>query len=323
MIPARILGTASALPKQCFTTEQVVAQTTSERTAEEIKAKTGIDRRHWAEPGDRAADLGAEALRAALERAGIEATDLRRLIFVTSTGGDQLLPATSNIVMKELGLAGTCDCFDMNNACMGFVTALDIAARSVATGLGPVAVVCVQFLSRYIRKEDARPYVVFGDAAAAAIVGPSTGSEGILGVTLANDPMQGGSIWLSHPALTGNADEALTFRASNKNMGKIALGALIQSAHDILDEAQMTVDDIDRFVPHQPNGRMLDRTLEGLGIPEDKIVRVVHEIGSVGAAAMGVSFDRLMRTRPVKPGDTILFAGVGTGIAYGAMLYRT
>ncbi len=322
-LPVRVLGSSSALPARRLTTGQVLALSTSTQPPDLIRGKTGIDARHWTSPGETMAELAAEALAGALDQAGLEAAAVKRLIFVNSTGGDQLLPPTSNLVMKALGLAGSCDCFDLNNACMGFLTALDLAARSVTTGLEPVAVVVVEFLSRFIRADDTRPFVVFGDAAAAAILGPATGDEGVLGLALSNDPTEGGSIWLSHPSVTGDAAETIRFLHSNANMGEIALGALIGSAREVLRQSGLTLDDVDWFVPHQPNGRMLDKTLDALQIPEGKIVRVVDQIGSVGAAAMAVSFDRLRRERPVKAGDRVLFAGVGTGVAGGALLLQS
>lgn len=321
-LPVRLLGTASVLPGKRWTTEEVVARTQTSKTVEEIKAKTGIEARNWLEPGQTAAEVCAQALRLALEDAGMEATELRRIIFATSTAGDSFLPPTSCHIMKHLGLAGTCDCFDMNNACMGFLSGLDLAARSVATGYGPVAVVTVECPSWYIKPEDPRPYLVFGDAAGAAILGPSERpDQGVLGVTLGNDPIKGGSLFLPNPGRTGEPS-FFEFRASNANMGKIALGAVIDSARALLDRTGLTLEDIDWFVPHQPNGRMLDKMLEQIGLTEDHIVRVVDQIGSTGAASMATGLAQLLRRRPVKSGDLVLLAGVGTGISYGAMLIR-
>ncbi|NPC83929.1 ketoacyl-ACP synthase III, partial [Pyxidicoccus fallax] len=136
MIPVRILGTASVLPGPAVTTAELCARVG--RDAAEVERKTGIHTRHFAPPGTRAADVAATALRGALEAAGVEAKALRRILCVTSMGGDVTTPATANRVAAALGLAGSCDAMDVSNACMGFLSAFDLAARSVATGLGPV-----------------------------------------------------------------------------------------------------------------------------------------------------------------------------------------
>src|SRR6202044_3554236 len=119
--------------------------------------------------------------------AGLAPEALRRIILVTSSGGDVIGPATANAVVHALGLDDRCDAFDLNNACMGFLTAFDLAARCVATGLGPVGVVAAEMASRFIRPDAARPYFVLGDAAAAAVLGAGRRGEGILGSFLSND----------------------------------------------------------------------------------------------------------------------------------------
>src|SRR5262249_53288002 len=149
--------------------------------------------------GTRSSTLGAEALRLALDNAGMKPAELRRLIFVNSSGGDHLIPATANAAAHALGIKGTCDAFDVNNACTGFITAFDLAARSAATGLGPVGVVVAEIFSDIIVPEDPRPYVVLGDAAAAVVIGHGRGGEGIRGVSLANDGDIGGTVMMRHP----------------------------------------------------------------------------------------------------------------------------
>lgn len=321
LLPTRILGTGGALPRQAWTTAEVVAKAHGDYSVERIVEKTGIQRRHWSGPDDTAAGLAARALREALEMAQMEAGALRRIIFVNSIAGDHFLPPTSCMVMKELGLSGSCDCFDLNNACMGFLSGLDLAARSVATGCGPVAVVVAECPSWYIKPEDPRPWFVFGDAAGAAILGEGRADEGVLGVALANDPFKGGSVMLPNPGRTGEAT-SIQFVAGNKKMGEVALGAMMGAMHEVLSQTGLTLGDMDWLVPHQPNGRMLDHMLNLLQISEERIVRVVDQIGSTGAASMATSLNRLMRERQVEPGQLILLAGVGTGISYGAMVVR-
>ncbi len=320
MIPARIMGTASLLPGAPVPTRDL-AKALGGRDPAELERKTGIATRHWIEPGTRAADLGARVLAEALSRSGLAATDLRRVIFVSTSGGDMLCPATANDVCLALGLDGSCDCFDVNNACMGFLSALDVAARSVATGLGPVGIAVVETLSPYLSPENPRPYLVVGDAAAAAVIGGARPGEGLLALRTGNRPKLNGSVIIGHPGRTGRR-ELIQFAASHEELTGYATAALKESVDAVLRDAALTLDEVTWVLTHQPNGRMLERIIDHLGVPARKVVPVVGEVGSVAAASIPVSLDRLWRTREVKPGDLVLLAGVGAGMSYGAALYR-
>ncbi|QSQ12165.1 3-oxoacyl-ACP synthase III family protein [Myxococcus landrumensis] len=319
MIPVRILGTASLQPGPPVTTEALCARVG--RDAQEVLRKTGILTRHFAPPGVKTADVAAQALRGALEAAGLEARALRRIICVTSMGGDVTTPATANRVAAALGLAGSCDAMDLSNACMGFLSAFDVGARSVATGLGPVGIVSVELLSRTTTPEDPRPYLVLGDAAAAAVLGAARPGEGVLGVALGNDGTLPPDVVLENPHATGKP-ERMRFLTPSKAMTRVALEALMRAARSVLDEAQVSLGEVEWVLTHQPNGRMLDAVMDALGMRAERGVRVVDTVGSVGSASLPTALDRLLRTRPVKAGDRILMVGVGAGVAHGAVLYR-
>jgi 3-oxoacyl-[acyl-carrier-protein] synthase III len=321
VIPARILGTGSLLPGRTVSNEDL-ARALPGRSAADIGARTGLEQRRWVEPGTRSATLGAEALRRALEAARLEARALRRVIFVSTAGGDTLIPANANRVAHALGIDGEADAFDLNNACLGFLTALDLAARSAATGLAPVAIVVVEIFSDLVSPEDPRPYLVAGDAAAAVIVGPGREGEGIRGISLRNKGSLGGTVTMPHPRFS-KAFERVTFTAGNRQMGEMAIALLRASVASALAESGDRLEDMNWVLPHQPNGVMFEAILAALAVSPDKTVPIVHEVGTTGAAAIPVSLDRLMRTRAVSPGDRILMASVGTGVSYGAMIYQT
>ncbi len=321
MIPVRILGTASLLPGRALPTAELAAAAAPGRDPEQIVARTGIATRHFAPAGATAAGLGVEVLRAALDDAGIDATALRRIIFVSSTGGDVLGPANANAVAAGLGLDDTCDAFDLNNACMGFLAGLDVAARSVATGLGPVAVVVVETLSRYLTPAKYRPYLVFADAAAAAVFGEARPGEGVIASSLRNRGSLRGIVTLAHPGVVPGP-VYIEFAASNDALMQSALECIRSATDEVLGAAAITLDEIEWFLPHQPNGAMLERIVGDLGVRPERVVPVVQDIGSVAAASIAVSLDRLRRTRPVRPGDRVLMAGVGAGTAYGAILLQ-
>lgn len=268
------------------------------------------------------ARLAANALEQALATAGLPATALRRLIFVSSGGGDLAFPATANLTAAALGLAGTCDCFDVNNACLGFLTALDLAARSVVTGCGPVGIAVAELASRTITPDDPRPYLVFGDGVAAAVVTADARGGGILASHLWNDGIAFGNVRLDNPIMTRRL-HTIRFTASNEHMGRDAVEVVRRSADVALAAAGLTMGDVQWVLPHQPNGLLLDAMIEAFGVPTARVVRVVDEVGSVGAAAIPLSLDRLLRTRDVRAGDHLLFVGVGGGLSGGAVLYRT
>ncbi|MDD9941637.1 MAG: ketoacyl-ACP synthase III [Myxococcales bacterium] len=320
MIPVSLLATSSMLPGRPITSEEVAARAIPPLDPGYAKERAGIVRRHCVERETRSAPIAAGLLRQALAAADMDARDLRRIVFVSSFGGDWLAPSTASRVTDELGLSGQCDCFDLNNACIGFLSGLDVAARSVATGLGPVAVVVVEILSDMLTPEDRRCLAVFGDAAAAVVLGPGSAEYGVLGTSLHNDPTPGLTVYLKHPRWTG-AMEPLRFGMGNRAMAEAAVGYMVGAARQALAQAGMRIHDVDWILPHQPNGPMFDQTLDALEVPRHKAIKLVHEIGSTGAAAIPFSLDQLVQ-RGVRPGDTVLMVGVGGGAGYGATVLR-
>jgi 3-oxoacyl-[acyl-carrier-protein] synthase-3 len=321
LMPVRIAGTSSLAPGRAVTTAELVEKVTPRRDAAAVVARTGIVSRHFADPGTSAAELGAQALRMALAAAEMPAEALDRIIYVSSLGGDMLFPATANLVAAALGLAGTCDCFDLNNACMGFLTAFDIVARGLATGQGPAGIVVVELPSYFITPEDPRPFLVFGDGVAAAVLDRGRAREGILGCWLRNDGVAFGNARLAHPGLTGKP-ETIRFTASNDRMAEEVIDAVRRSTDAVLAQARLVLSDVHWILPHQPNGALLAAITRALALDPDRVIPVVQEVGSVGAASIPISLDRLMRTRRVRPGDRILMVGVGAGLSSGAILFQ-
>jgi 3-oxoacyl-[acyl-carrier-protein] synthase III len=320
-IPVRIAGTGTVPAGNAVSTAELAAQVTGRPDPAVVEAKTGIAWRYFAGAGDSAAQFGAGALRAALAMANLPATALGRLIFVSSLGGDAMIPATSNMVAAALDLRGTCDCFDLNNACMGFLSALDVGARSVATGYEAVGIVACELGSRFITPEDPRPFLVVGDGVAAAVLVPARGDEGVLGCWLRNDGTMAGDVTLGHAGLTGRR-ETTRFTSSNANITKLALEGFRRGIEAVLEDTGLSLGEVEWIVLHQPNGSLVRAVAESLGLDPARLVLVVRELGSVGAASIPISLDRLLRSGQAKRGDRVLMAGVGGGASYGAMLLR-
>lgn len=321
MIPVRILGSAHLLPGRLVTTAEIVERTRPGKDPSRLEAATGIRARHHAEPGTRCADVGAAVLRDALADAGVAASALRRVIFVSSVGGDWVVPSTASAVIGLVGANGTCDGFDLQNACPGFLSALDVAARGVATGVGVTAIVAVELLSRLVGPEGPRAFGVFGDAAAAVVLGPARGGEGIRAICHANDWVDGPTIGVPQTALTRRM-EAAEFSASADRMVDMAVAAMVRGVREVLARAELPLDEVQWVLPHQPNLPLLLGFAAALGLDPARLDPVVRDVGSVASAAVPLTLDRLLRSGRVRPGDRILMASVGSPLVYGAALYQ-
>jgi 3-oxoacyl-(acyl-carrier-protein) synthase III len=325
----RLLGTGRALAGDPVPTAAVLHRLDPDRDPARLVGRIGIDERRWIVPAAGEAPfphgpgavtrLATAALREALDAAGLAPTDLRRIILATSTGGDQLIPSTATNVARAFELSDSCDCFDVNNACTGFLNALDIACRSVATGLGPVAVIGAEVLSRYLHPDTPRSYLVLADAAAAVIVGPGPGQLLASHLRMRHD--LSGDMRTPHPGVTG-LPSAITFDAPLDELTESALRAIRDAGDAALAAAGLGWGDVDWFLPHQPNGELFDAIVARCGVDPARTVPVARAIGSTAAASVPYSLDVLVRSGRLRPGHRILLAAVGAGTGYGALLCR-
>lgn len=317
-IGVRILGTGRATAGAPVATLDLLARLGGRRDPHEQAARIGIDTRRWA-PDESVTTLAVAALREALDAAALDPRDLRRIILATSTGGDQLIPSTATNVARAFGLSDSCDCFDVNNACTGFLNAFDVATRCVATGLGPVAVIGAELLSRYLRPDTPRSWLVLADAAGAVILGAPEGEGRVLASHLRMRKDLSGDMRTPHPGVTG-LPSAITFDAPLGELADSAVRAIRDASEAALARAGLGWADVDWFLPHQPNGVLLDAIVGACGVDPARTVPVVRELGSVAAASVPYSLDVLWRSGRVKPGDRLLLAAVGAGTGYGAVL---
>lgn len=322
VLAARIRGSAHVAPGPPISTAELAARMTPPADPADLERRTGIAFRHFATPSPTcSSDLGAEVLRRALDDAGMRAEELERVIFVSSTGGDVVTPANATRILARLGLADTCDGFDVANGCVGFLSALDVAARSIATGMGPIAIVDVELLHRVIAPDDPRPYIIFGDAAVAIVLDRGAPDEGVVASHLRNDGVAGGDVHLQQPLATREI-AGVYFTTSGKRMAEDAVDYMRRAIDVVLARAALRLEDVEWVLPHQPNGRMLDLIVAGLGLDRGRLVSMVHDNGSVSAASLPISLHRLRASGRLRPGHHVLLVGVGTGLAYGAMLLR-
>lgn len=318
VLSSRILATGRALPRRRVETEGLLPPETPRAEVEALVARTGIRARRWLAEGDSPAALAADALAQALARADLQPAALRRLILVTSSGGDLQIPACANLVADALGLAGECDAFDLNNGCTGFLTALDLASRCAATGLGPVGVVALEALSRCVRPEERRPYLVLADAAAAAIVDAGAPDQGVVASVLGNDPRG----WRDITMPRGEG-ACIRFAPRYAELVRSGEAQFVGSIREALARAELALEDIDWLVPHQPNGPMLRLLLDALGPIRARVAPpLCDEFGSLGAASLALGLDALWSEGPPTAGAHVLLAAIGAGYSYGALILR-
>lgn len=328
MIPVRILGTGHVRPGRRVTTEEVALACVPPVDPQVALDKTGIETRYWVEEGTTSTDIAVDAVQAALDSAGLQPADIERFIYVSVSGGDWIIPATANMVAARLGMSGEANCLDINNACAGFLTAVDLSSRAIATGAGRHVIVVSEVCSDFIVPEEYRPYLIFADAAAAVVLGPAetdtpaeADEEGLLGVHLGNDGDMLEVTCLRHPRHSGRW-HSIEFAVSSREIVAGSIERISKSVDRALAQAGLTMDDMDWVLPHQPNGRMLARIIEAIGADPAKTVPVVQDIGSTSGASIPVSLDVLYKTREVKQGDLVLFCTIGAGVSYGAAVMR-
>ncbi len=321
MLPVRILGTGSVVPQRSVSTAEVARVAMPDRDPEQLEARIGIQTRRWWGDEHSAVDVSADALRLALDAAGVDAGQLRAVIYTSSIGGDRLVPSTASPIAAQVGAGPDCACFDVNNACLGFLTSFDLATRLVQSLQAPVAVVAVEVFHRYLDPATPRSYVVFGDAAAATVIGPaSTGA--MLASDFGNDGNRIEATTLHVEALTGKPEQ-IQFGVAGRTITGFALADMQLSIDRVLEHAGHRIDDIDWFLPHQPNGAMFDMFIDRFGGPRARTHKVVHELGSLGAASVPVALDRAWRDPDgIRDGQLLLLAAVGAGSSRGALLLR-
>jgi acetoacetyl-CoA synthase len=320
-----ILSTGSYLPKEEMTNEEIAERCGV--TIEWIERKTGIYTRRYAAPNEATSDLATEAATAALDQAGLPASELSYLIVSTSTG-DFPQPPTSHLVQQRLA-AGTAACFDINVVCSGFVFGLELARSLLATRSGGYAlVVAADLYSRILDYGDYRTAVLLGDGAGAAVVGPVPDGYGILDVELASrgDSHQlirveaGGSRRPTSPETV--AEGGHFFRMEGRAVRDFVMDNVPPALHRLLDRAGTRAAEVDHFVPHQANGVLLNDLVERAGMAHTHVHRTVGKYGNVGSASVPVALDDGNRAGLLRDGDQVLLAGFGGGMALGASLVR-
>ncbi len=315
---SRIVGTGSHLPEKVLTNADL--EKLVDTSDEWIRSRTGIRSRHIAAEGELCSDLALPAAQRALQSAGVAAKDIDMIIVATTTP-DMIFPSTACILQSRLGIAG-CPAFDLQAVCSGFVYALSTADLFIRAGQAKkVLVVGAEVYSRILDWNDRGTCVLFGDGAGAVVLAASD-TPGILATRLHADGSHkdhlsvpgsvcGGKVW-GRPFV--HMDGGLVFR--------FAVRVFEEVAHEVLAQAGLKVSDLDWFVPHQANIRIMEATARRLGLPVDKVIATVDHHGNTSAASIPLALDEAVHDGRICPGQTLLLEGVGGGFTWGAVLLR-
>jgi len=318
---ARILGTGSYLPPKRLTNAELAAQLAKdgiETSDEWIVERTGIRARHFADAGVAASDLALPAARAALEAAGIAASEIDLIIVATSTP-DMVFPSTACLLQHKLGIAGGA-AFDVQAVCSGFVYALTVADSMIKTGAANKALVIgAEVFSRILDFKDRTTCVLFGDGAGAVVLGASA-TPGILASELHADGSHANILCVPGTVAGGQVVGDPLLKMDGQAVFKLAVGVLEKVARSVLAKAGRSDADIDWLIPHQANIRIMQGTAKKLKMPMDKLIVTVHEHGNTSAASIPLALDVAVRSGKIKSGDTVMLEGVGGGFTWGAVL---
>ena len=316
---SRIVGTGRYLPARVVTNAELATRVAT--TDEWIVNRSGIRQRHIAAEDETASDMALAASREALAAAGIAAADID-LIIVATTTPDMVFPSTACILQAKLGVHGGGPAFDVQAVCSGFVYALAVADRMVASGTARNAlVVGSEIYSRILDWNDRTTCVLFGDGAGAVVLVPSK-EPGILTTKLHADGhyasilcvpgrVSGGSV-IGRPLL--HMDGAHVFKFAVKVLAEVSLEALAATG--------MGVEAIDWLIPHQANVRIIDATAKKLHLPHDKLVITVDQHANTSAASIPLALDTAVRDGRIQSGQRVMLAGVGGGFTWGATFLR-
>jgi 3-oxoacyl-[acyl-carrier-protein] synthase III len=316
--PISITGLGAHVPERVLTNEEL--STIVDTTDEWIMTRTGIRERRIAAPEEALTDLALPAARRALAQARVDAKDIDLLVCATVTP-DMMFP-TSSALLADVLEAPDAAAYDLLAGCTGFMYALAQAYGMIAAGLAERAlVVGGDVLSRILDWTDRSTLVLFGDGAGAVVL-ERVPEPGFLGFELGADG--GGGIHLSLP---GSGSRRIEDASANgfvhmngREVFKFATRVLVSSAQAVLDRCGVSVDEVDVYVPHQANVRIMDHAAEKLGIPQERMVVNVDRYGNTSSGSIPLALVDAQRDGRLKKGDLVLMTGMGAGLTWGSGL---
>ncbi|MER8587403.1 ketoacyl-ACP synthase III [Mesorhizobium sp. M1338] len=322
MIRSVVRGTGAALPRRIMKNADFEGMV--ETSDEWIAQRTGIRQRHIAGDDETTASLGEAAARAALADAGLTPADLDLIVLATSTPNNTF-PATAVEIQNRLGMHHGF-AFDLQAVCSGFVYAVATADLYIRGGLAKrVLVIGSETFSRILDWSDRSTCVLFGDGAGAVVMeaGEGTGTiadRGVLAASLRSDGAHKDKLFVDGgPSTTGTVGH---LRMEGREVFKHAVGMITDVIEATFSQAGISADDLDWFVPHQANKRIIDASAKKLGIAEQKVVVTVDLHGNTSAASVPLALSVAVADGRIKKGDLVLLEAMGGGFTWGAVLVR-
>lgn len=317
-MPVTITGLGAHVPERVVTNDDLSELV--DTSDEWIMERTGIRERRIAAETEALSDLSLPAARQALEQAGRDGGDIDLLIVATVTP-DMMFPSTSAILADQLG-ASDAAAYDLSAGCTGFMYALVQAYGMLAAGLSQRAlVVGGDVLSRILDWTDRSTVVLFGDGAGAVVL-EATEEPGFLAFELGADGAGGQHLWLPGSGSRTFDDPEQFVKMNGREVFKFATRVLVSSAEAVLDQYGANVADVDVYVPHQANVRIIDHATKKLGIPSERVVINVDRYGNTSSGSIPLALADAQADGRLRPGSLVLMTGMGAGLTWGSALMR-
>jgi 3-oxoacyl-[acyl-carrier-protein] synthase-3 len=326
LLRAKISALGTYLPPRLLTNADLEKMV--DTTNQWILDRTGIRERHLVEKGVASSDLALEASKKVIAEAGIDPSDLDAIIVATVTP-DMLFPCTACLVQDKLGAKNVWG-FDMNAACSSFLYALQVGSRFVVSGDHKrVLVIGVDVMSSIIDYTDRATCVIFGDGAGAVLLEPTT-DESLCLIDFLHevDGSGGGSLFMPaggslHPATQETVAKRMHYvHQDGAAVFKFAVRKMAEVCEKLLQRNGLTGKDINVFIPHQANRRIITATAERLGMPMDRVIINIDRYGNTTSATLPLAMETARQEGKMKKGDLVLLAAVGAGFTVGASLLR-
>ncbi|MCH9685765.1 MAG: ketoacyl-ACP synthase III [Deltaproteobacteria bacterium] len=321
----KIIGTGVSLPSRVLTNADLEKMV--DTSDEWITERTGIRERRIADDDVSTSDLCADAIKNACADAGLEPRALDAIIVGTSTA-DTLFPSTACWVQGKLGLRGPA-AFDVSAGCSGFLYGLELASALIVSGTATrVGVVGGEVMSKVVNWKDRSTCVLFGDGAGAAVVAAGKGDSGVLASNWGADgnlasilyqPAGGTQKPATHQTVEDNAH---TVHMEGSTVFRHAVMAMSQAATSAMEEAEIKPDDVDLFVPHQANMRIMEVARERARLPREKMYVVLHKYGNMSAATVPVALHEARTEGRIKDGSVVVTTAFGTGFTWAGSVLR-
>ena len=318
---AKIIGIGAYLPQTILSNNDLAAKLDTSDAW--IKERSGIAQRHVAGEGELTSDLATKAARAALADAGVAADDIDLIICATTTP-DQTFPATAVYVQEKLGIRHGA-AFDVQAVCSGFVYGVSVASAMIESGQARrVLLIGAETMSRILDWQDRATAVLFGDGAGAVVVEACEIADAsephVLGSYLRSDGALADLLYVDGGA--SSSDNVGKLRMQGREVYRHAVGKIADAIETLLATHGMSIADMDWFVPHQANKRIIDGVAKRIGLPAEKTVVTVQQHANTSAASIPLALHDLVKSGRVGRGDLIMLEAMGGGLTWGANLLR-